>query len=66
MDEIASFSQVAGGKGWRALSRPPCVRGLASEERQGERELAMFYNYFDTFPVAVVSEFRLKEPRDVV
>lgn len=26
----------------------------------------LFYNYFDTFPVAVVSEFRLEEPRDVV
>lgn len=45
--------------GLKPTARQACLLGA----REGT---GLFYNYFDTFPVAVVSEFRLKEPRDVV
>lgn len=43
--------------GLKPTARQVCLLGA----REGT---GLFYNYFDTFPVAVVSEFRLKEPRD--
>lgn len=61
--DVHPRSKMAGLPGSRAQRGPkPAVRGC----HVGREQRGLFYNYFDTFPVAVVSESRLKEPRDVV